>query len=128
MSMVGRREDLALPDVLQILYAASDSVWETLGNILLCQKHLPEPTLTAALEAQHRSPDSPLLGAPLVERGDITREVLERCVRQQIEGVIFEFRTWQEGFCTFEPCWPSGTATTRPTDGPSSISRGWSSS
>ncbi len=130
MSMVGRLEDLALPDILQILslskrtgkltltrregtgvilfrqghitYAASDSARETLGNILVCQKHITESTLMAALEIQHRSTDNPLLGQILLERGHVTQEVLERCIRQQIERVICEFFTWRKGFFKFE--------------------------
>lgn len=130
MSMVGRLEDLALPDILQILslskrtgrltltrregkgvilfrqghitYAASDSARETLGNILVCQKHITEGTLMAALEIQHRSTENPLLGRILVEQGHITQEVLERCIRQQIERVIGEFFTWRKGFFKFE--------------------------
>ena len=130
MSMVGRLEDLALPDILQILslskktgkltltrregsgaillrhghviYAASDSARETLGNILVCGKLITEATLMAALEHQHRSADSPLLGTILVERGYVTREVLEKCIRQQIERVIYEFFTWRKGFFKFE--------------------------
>jgi hypothetical protein len=128
--MVGRLEDLALPDILQILglskrtgkltltrregtgvilfregaitYAASDSARETLGNILVCQRHITESTLLAALEIQHRSTDNPLLGQILVERGHLTQDVLERCVRQQIERVICEFFTWRQGFFKFE--------------------------
>ncbi len=130
MSMVGRLEDLALPDILQILslskktgkltltrregtgvilfrkgqviYAASDSVRDTLGNILVCNKLITESTLMAALEAQHKSPEGKLLGAILVEKGYITKEILEKSIREQIEKVIHEFFTWQQGFFKFE--------------------------
>ncbi len=130
MSMVGRLEDLALADILQILslskrtgkltltrregtgvilfrqghitYAASDSARETLGNILVCQKHITESTLMAALEVQHRSTENQLLGQILLEKGHITQEVLEKCIRQQIERVICEFFTWRKGFFKFE--------------------------
>jgi len=130
MSMVGRLEDIALPDILQILsiskrtgkltltrregsgvilfregrvsYAASDSARETLGNILVCAKHITESMLMAALEVQHRGTERRPLGAILVEKGHITREVLEKCIRQQIERVICEFFTWRKGFFKFE--------------------------
>ena len=130
MSMVGLLEDLALSDILQILslskrtgkltltrregtgvilfrqghiiYAASDSARETLGNILVCQKHITESTLMAALEVQHRSTENQLLGQILLEKGHITQEVLEKCIRQQIERVICEFFTWRKGFFKFE--------------------------
>ena len=130
MGLVGRLEDLALPDIFQILslskktgkltitrregtgvivfkngqiiYAASDSVRDTLGNILVCQKLITESTLMAALEAQHRSPDGKRLGAILVEMGYLTKETLEKVIRQQIEKVIYEFLTWKSGFFKFE--------------------------
>jgi len=130
MSMVGRLEDLPLPDILQILnlskktgkltltrregtgmillckgqviYAASDSVRDTLGNILVCNKLITESTLMAAMEAQHKSPDGKLLGAILVEKGYLTKDVLEKCIREQVEKVIFEFFTWRQGFFRFE--------------------------
>ncbi|MFQ5839747.1 MAG: DUF4388 domain-containing protein [Candidatus Methylomirabilales bacterium] len=130
MGLVGRLEDLALPDIFQILnlskktgkltltrregsgmiifkegriiYAASDSVRDTLGNILICQKHLTENSLMAALELQHRSPEGKRLGTILVEKGFITPELLEQAIRQQIEQVIFEFLTWKTGFFKFD--------------------------
>ncbi|MFN3476237.1 MAG: DUF4388 domain-containing protein [Candidatus Methylomirabilales bacterium] len=130
MGLVGRVEDLALPDIFQILslskktgkltltrregtgvivfkhgqiiYAASDSVRDTLGNILVCQKLITESTLMAALEAQHRSPDGKRLGTILVEMGYLTKETLEKIIRQQIEKVIYEFLTWKSGFFKFE--------------------------
>lgn len=130
MSMVGRLEDLPLPDILQILslskktgkltltrregtgmillrqgqviYAASDSVRDTLGNILVCNKLITESTLMSALEAQHKSPEGKLLGAILVEKGYILKEALEKSIREQIERVIFELFTWRQGFFKFE--------------------------
>lgn len=130
MGLVGRVEDLALPDIFQILslskktgkltltrregtgvivfkkgqiiYAASDSVRDTLGNILVCRKLITESTLMAALEAQHRSPDGKRLGTILVEMGYLTKETLEQIIRQQIEKVIYEFLTWKSGFFKFE--------------------------
>lgn len=130
MGLVGRVEDLALPDIFQILslskktgkltltrregtgvivfksgqiiYAASDSVRDTLGNILVCQKLITESTLMAALEAQHRSPDGKRLGTILVEMGYLTKETLEKVIRQQMEKVIYEFLTWKSGFFKFE--------------------------
>ncbi|MFQ5882190.1 MAG: DUF4388 domain-containing protein, partial [Candidatus Methylomirabilales bacterium] len=130
MGLVGRLEDLALPDIFQILgvskktgkltitrrdgsgaiifkdglviYATADSVRDTLGNMLVCQKHLTENTLMAAIELQHRSPDGKQLGAILLEKGFISPQVLEQAIRQHIEQVIFEFLTWESGFFKFE--------------------------
>ena len=130
MSLVGRLEDLALPDIFQIIslskktgrltltrregtgiilfqngqviYAASDSARETLGNILVCNRFITEATLMVALEAQHKASGDPLLGTILVEKGYLTRDVLDVCIRQQIERVIFEFLSWRKGFFKFE--------------------------
>jgi hypothetical protein len=130
VGLIGRLEDLALPDIFQILslskktgkltltrregsgviifkeglviYAASDSVRDTLGNILVCQKHLTENALMAVLEIQHRSPDGKDLGIILVEKGFATPEVLEHAVRHQVERVIFELLTWETGFFRFD--------------------------
>lgn len=131
MGLNGRLEELGLPDVFQILhlskksgrlvltrregagmiifregqiiYAASDSVRDTLGNILVSQKVLTEEQLTAGLEEHHTGAEGKRLGTILVERGWITQEVLERAVRQQIERVIHEFLTWETGFFRFDP-------------------------
>ncbi len=130
MGLVGRLEDLALPDIFQILslskktgkltltrregngiilfkngeviYAASDSVRDTLGNILVCQKLITESLLMSALEIQHKSAEGKKLGTILVEKGYITRETLEKTIRGQIEKVIHEFLTWKSGFFKFE--------------------------
>lgn len=129
MAFIGRL-DLTVPDLLQILslgkktgklrlsrlgnsgevlfkdgkviYAASDSTRNTLGNILVSQKHITEDSLMAALEMQHLSPKSKRLGAILVEKGIITPVVLQEAIRYQIEQVISEFLTWESGFFRFE--------------------------
>jgi hypothetical protein len=130
MGLVGRLEDLGLPDIFQIIsltkktgkltltrregtgviifkagqiiYASSDSIRETLGNILVCQKLITEATLIAALEVQHRSPTGKRLGAILVEKGYLTKETLEKVIKQQIEKVVCEFITWKSGFFKFD--------------------------
>ena len=130
MSLVGRLEDLSLPDILQlialskrtgkltlsrregigvivcrggkIIYAASDSVRDTLGNILVSQELISEAELLTALEAQHESPDAKRLGSLLVEMGYVDREKLEHAIREQIEKVVAEFLAWKTGFFRFE--------------------------
>ncbi len=129
MAFIGRL-DLTVPDILQFLslskktgklrlsrlgnmgeivfkngkvvYAVSDSTRNTLGNILINQKHLTEKALMAALEVQHLSPDNKRLGAILVEKGVITPAVLQEAIRHQIEQVISEFLTWESGFFRFD--------------------------
>ncbi|HEY4719371.1 MAG TPA: DUF4388 domain-containing protein, partial [Candidatus Methylomirabilis sp.] len=129
MGFVGRFE-MTVPDILQILslskktgklrlsrlgntgevlfkngkvtFAASDSTRYTLSNILISQRHLTESALMAALELQHLSSDNKRLGAILIERGIITREVLQEALRSQIEQVMSEFLSWENGFFRFD--------------------------
>lgn len=129
MAFIGRL-DLTVPDLLQILslgkktgklrlsrlgnsgeilfkdgkiiYAASDSTRNSLGNILISQNQITETALMAALEMQHLSPKSKRLGAILVEKEIITPVVLQEAIRYQIEQVISEFLTWESGFFRFE--------------------------
>jgi len=129
VGFVGRFE-MTVPDILQILslskktgklrlsrlgntgevlfkngkvtFAASDSTRYTLSNILISQRHLTESALMAALELQHLSSDNKRLGAILIERGIITREVLQEALRSQIEQVMSEFLSWENGFFRFD--------------------------
>jgi len=129
MSLVGRLEDLALPDIFQIIslskktgtlivrsrkgtgmvvfkdgqviQAASDSIRDSLGNILVSQGMLTEAVLSQALAAQRKDVDKPL-GMILVEMGAVTAHMLEGVVRKQIEEIIFDLLAWEEGFFNFE--------------------------
>ncbi len=129
MGFVGRFE-MTVPDILQILslskktgklrlsqlgntgevlfkngkvtFAASDSTRYTLSNTLISQRHLTESALMAALELQHLSSDNKRLGAILIEKGIITREVLQEALRSQIEQVMSEFLSWENGFFRFD--------------------------
>jgi len=129
MSLVGRLEDLALPDIFQIIslskktgtlvvrsrkgtgmvvfkngqvvQAGSDVIRDSLGNILVSQGMIDQSNLSAALAVQKTSTDKPL-GMILVETGATTAEVIERVVRQQIEEIIYDLLAWAEGFFNFE--------------------------
>jgi DNA-directed RNA polymerase subunit L len=129
VGFVGRFE-MTVPDILQILslskktgklrlsrlgntgevlfrsgkvtFASSDSARHTLSNTLISQKRLTESALMAALELQHLSSDNKRLGAILVEKGIITREVLQEALRSQIEQVMAEFLNWENGFFRFD--------------------------
>ncbi len=129
MSLVGRLEDLALPDIFQIIslskktgtlvvrsrkgtgmvvfkdgqviQAASDSIRDSLGNILVSQGMLAEASLTRALSLQKRETDKPL-GMILVEMGAVSTQTLESVVRKQIEEIIYDLLAWEEGFFNFE--------------------------
>lgn len=129
MSLVGRLEDLALPDIFQIIslskktgtlivrsrkgtgmvvfkngqviQAASDSIRDSLGNILVSQGMLNEAALARALALQKREADMPL-GMILVEMGAVSTQTLETVVRKQIEEIIYDLLSWEEGFFNFE--------------------------
>ncbi len=129
MSLVGRLEDLALPDIFQIIslskktgtlvvrsrkgmgmvvfkngqviQAASDGIRDSLGNILVSQGMLTEPALAQALARQKRESDTPL-GMILVEMGLVPPETLQTVVRKQIEEIIYDLLAWEEGFFNFE--------------------------
>jgi hypothetical protein len=129
MSLVGRLEDLALPDIFQIIslskktgtlivrsrkgtgivvfkggqviQAASDSIRDSLGNILVSQGMLTEAALSQALTLQKGEADKPL-GMILVEMGAVPAQTLETVVRKQIEEIIYDLLAWEEGFFNFE--------------------------
>ncbi len=129
MSLVGRLEDLALPDIFQIIslskktgtlivrsrmgtgmvvfkngqviQAASDSIRDSLGNMLVSQGMLDEAALSRALALQKRQSDMPL-GMILVEMGAVSTQTLETVVRKQIEEIIYDLLAWEEGFFNFE--------------------------
>lgn len=128
MSLVGRLEDLALPDIFQIInlskktgtlvvrsetgtgiivfrsgkvvQAATDAVRETLGSILLEARATNEEMLAEALARQKET--GRLLGGILVEMGALSPETLAYIVRRQIEEIVFLLLTWAEGFFDFE--------------------------
>lgn len=128
MSLVGRLEDLALPDIFQIInlskktgtlvvrsekgtgiivfqngkvvQAATDAVVETLGSILLAARVTTEEMLAEALARQKET--GRLLGRILVEMGALSPETLAYIVRRQIEEIVFLLLTWTEGFFDFE--------------------------
>lgn len=129
MSLVGRLEDLALPDIFQIIslskktgtlvvrsrkgtgmvafkngqviQAGSDVIRDSLGNILVSQGLVDASDLAAALAVQKTSTDKPL-GMILVESGATTAKIIEDVVRQQIEEIISDLLGWEEGFFNFE--------------------------
>jgi hypothetical protein len=130
MSFVGRLEDLALPEILQmlavsgktgklvltrrdgegllvfkngkIIYAASNSAREAFGNILVCRHLVSEEMLTEALKRQHRSREEKRLGTILVEMGAMSATQLEEVLRAQTEKVVHELLGWQGGFFKFD--------------------------
>jgi Domain of unknown function (DUF4388) len=130
MSLVGRIEDIELPDLIQflansrktgrltvsrrdgtgvvlmrlgrILYAASNSVHETLGNLLVHRGLISESALMEALERQHWGQEGKRLGEILVEMGKLEEGALEEVMKDQTRAVIQELFEWTGGFFKFE--------------------------
>ena len=131
MSLVGKLDEVELPELLQaiadaqktgklkltrrdregiivfregmIVYAASSSARQTLGNLLLIERLIDESQLTSALELQHLADHEQRLGSILLEMEAVDEETLKRIVHQQTERVILEFMSWQTGFFKFDP-------------------------
>jgi hypothetical protein len=130
MSLTGRLEEVELPEILhflslnnrtgklsltrrdargtvvvrlgRIVYAASSSIREALGSILLSRGLLAPAQLAAALESQHQSPDGRKLGAILVETGTLGEDALHEALAQQIGLVVQELCRWRGGYFKFE--------------------------
>lgn len=86
----------------RIIYAASSSVREAFGNILVCRGLIGEATLAEALERQQWSGENRRLGAVLVDMGQVRAEDVREVVRYQVGCVVAELDQWQEGFFRFD--------------------------
>jgi hypothetical protein len=71
-----------------------------LGEVLLHQGKLSEEDLTRA-RAMQETGDQRRLGDILVAIDAVSRRDLERCVRAQVEEVVFELLSWSEGYFSF---------------------------
>ena len=131
MSLVGNLKEMPLSEVLQflggakssgkltltsvdggglvvfrkglVIYAASNSVRETLGSLLVYRGGVDPEKLQKALASQHRAREERRLGSILIEQGAIEPDVLEETIRSQVRTVIHELASWDEGFFRFEP-------------------------
>lgn len=86
----------------RVVYAASSSIRETFGNILVCRGVVSPEALAAALERQHSSTEGRKLGEVLVETGAISHGQLEEALRQQTGLVVQELCRWRSGYFRFE--------------------------
>jgi hypothetical protein len=129
MSLVGRLEDISLPEILQvvsltgktgkltlstgvdeglivirngrIIYAASNSTREALGHLLLQAHLVDEEALREALDRQFRSREENRLGRILVDMGAIRQENLDGVLQRQVWRVLSELFEWRHGFFKF---------------------------
>ncbi len=72
----------------------------TLGALLRKAGKVSDRELEAAAAAQ-REGDSRLLGEILVAQGVVTRRDVDRYMRMQIESVVFDLFSWNEGTFSF---------------------------
>ncbi len=85
-----------------VIYAAIRSNPHPLGEVLLRAGKISEGDLLRARDMQRARGDTRRLGEILVAMGAISRRELERQVRFQVEEVVFELTSWQEGYFRFE--------------------------
>ena len=130
MSLAGRLEEVELAELLHFLalnnrtgkinltrhdghgfvvvrdgrsvYAASSSIRETFGNILVCRGLVSAETVAVALEQQHAAGDDRKLGHILVAMESLTEEQLQDVVKQQTGLVVKELCRWRSGYFRFE--------------------------
>ena len=74
-----------------------------LGDTLLRMGLVSESSLSMALNVQHQLSPAPLLGTILVDFGVLSPEALRAVVREQIEEVLAELVSWENGSFKFEP-------------------------
>jgi len=86
----------------KIIYAASSTAREALGNMLLWKDLINEEQLKEGLEAQRNSEEERRLGTLLVEMGFLRQEDLEQVIAAQIGNVVSELMGWHTGFFRFE--------------------------
>jgi hypothetical protein len=72
-----------------------------LGALLLRTGKITEADLERARDMQQRQGDKRRLGEILVALGVITQREVERQIRFQIEEVVFEVMSWNEGYFSF---------------------------
>ncbi len=129
MALAGRLEDVPAAEILQflamaektgkltfttgteeglivfrggkIIYAASSTLRETLGSILMNLGLADGPQLAAALKRQHRTGEEKRLGNILVEMGLITADDLHSALQQQVINVLREMFGWRSGYFMF---------------------------
>ena len=84
-----------------IVFAQIRSNPHPLGGLLLRTGKITEADLERARDMQQRQGDKRRLGEILVSLGVITQREVERQVRFQIEEVVFEVISWNEGYFSF---------------------------
>jgi hypothetical protein len=97
----GTEEGLIVFRTGKIIYAASSSIRETLGSIVISMKLVQESELAEALQRQHRTGEEKRLGNILVEMGVISESGLQQALQHQVLNVLREMFSWDRGFFMF---------------------------
>jgi hypothetical protein len=84
-----------------VVFAEIRSNPHPLGALLLRTGKITEADLERARDMQTRQGDGRRIGEILVSLGAITHRELQRQVRFQIEEVVFELMSWNEGYFSF---------------------------
>ena len=85
-----------------VVYAEIRSNPHPLGTMLLRSGRITEGDLERARDMQNRHDDPRRVGEILVAIGAITQRELDRQLRFQVEEVVFEVMSWNEGYFSFE--------------------------
>lgn len=140
MSLVGNLEDLGLGEILQIvslsrksgvlelssrdrsgkvifrngqvIRATATTFPENLGDLLLRGGKIDLDTLRQALIVQKEKRDGRRIGDILADEFGVSREAIEKLVREQIERIVYNFFGWDEGSFSFELGEPEELAAT----------------
>lgn len=86
----------------RIIYAASSSVRENLGSLLLARKLISEDQLLEALERKDSEAETRRLGNILVEMDVLSQQMLEEVIQEQFSRIISGFFHWSSGSFAFE--------------------------
>jgi tetratricopeptide (TPR) repeat protein len=92
----------------KVVFATVRSNPHPIGTLLLRSGKITEAELDRARALQAGAGAQRRLGELLVELGAISARELERQVRLQVEAVVFELMSWNEGFFSFEEADVSG--------------------
>ncbi len=140
MSLVGNLEDLGLGEILQIvslsrksgvlelnsrdrsgkiifrsgqvIRATATTFPENLGDLLLRGGMVDIDILKRALLRQQQGTDGRRIGDILVDEFGLTRDDIDKVVREQIERIVYSFFGWTEGAFSFELGEPEELAAT----------------
>jgi hypothetical protein len=89
-----------------LIYAASTSLRESFGSILLCRGLVTEADLRGALEQQDRFAHDRRLGAILVAMGKVSEGEVREAVKQQALRVLSEVHAWKDAYFRFDTLGP----------------------